>query len=62
MKKTDEDKIEEALQDADEACEGSNYHDRFGLARYIYKACQNLVPKESRVKLAKAISKAVSNI
>lgn len=61
MKKTEEDKIEEALQNADDDCEGANYHSQVGLAGKIFRACHKLVPKESRLKLAKAISKAVSD-
>lgn len=57
--KTQDDKIELELQRADDECEGANYHSMIGMAGDIYQKTFKLVPEESRLKLAKAISKAV---
>lgn len=61
MKTTDE-KVEGILRDADESCEGANYHNLYGLAEKVYSGVKNLVPEQDRVKAAKAIQKAIESI
>lgn len=52
-------KIREALNEADEACEGENYHDRVGLAAEVFDAVESLVAPKDKLKLARAIAQVI---
>lgn len=57
--KTDQDKIDKALQDADDECENANWHSQVGIARRVFESIKNLVTPEDKVTVARRISKAI---
>lgn len=59
--KTTEDKIEDALYEADQDCEGANYHQMVGLAGSIFSGIEKFIPENKKVAAAKAIAKAITN-
>lgn len=57
--KTDKEKIEDHLGNADEECESANFHDRYGMARDIFDRLKTLVPTKNHVELANRISEGI---
>lgn len=62
MTMTKEQQIEEALEEADSAVEGANYHDRHGLARNIFDAVKDYIRGDDEVAVAKAIAAEVASV
>jgi hypothetical protein len=59
MKTEQQIQIIDILNDCDMDCEGSNYHDRVGMAPRIYEGIEQFIPEKNRLEVAKIIAESL---